>query len=266
VLLCDGGHQRNLRSHAIHGLLGQEGRPPASFLEEARQAPIRYGSVSVRDTEVIDIRPAGERFTFACADGATGIASKVLLATGLADEIPELPGIEPLYGVSVHHCLYCDGFEYSGKTVAAHSKGDKGADLAIMMKHWIADVTACSDGTEVSLHALRRLEEHNIPLRSEPLRFLEGTDDCHRPARRRAVSRESTSLATCRVTCVLSRSRSAKARRQLSRSTRRFCVATGFANSRCKLAQRSSGQLERNPTDTWRVGTFQSLTRGAHIG
>jgi thioredoxin reductase len=176
VLLCDGGHQRNLRSHAIHGLLGQEGRPPASFLEEARQALIRYGSVSVRYTEVIDIRPAGERFAFACADGTTGIASKVLLATGLADEIPELPGIEPLYGVSVHHCLYCDGFEYSGKTVAAYGKGDKGADLAIMIKHWIADVTACSDGTEVSLQALRRLEEHKIPLRSEPVRSLEGTN------------------------------------------------------------------------------------------
>ena len=52
VLLCDVGHQRNLRSHAIHGLLGREGRSPAAFLDEARAELTRYKSVSVRDTLV----------------------------------------------------------------------------------------------------------------------------------------------------------------------------------------------------------------------
>jgi thioredoxin reductase len=130
----------------------------------------------VRETRVTDICPAGEEFEFVCADGSTGTASKVLLATGLVDELPELAGIEPLYGVSVHHCLYCDGFEYAGKPVAAYGKGDKGAELAIMMKHWMSDVVACSDGTEVSAQAVRKLKEHNIPLRTESIQSLEGTD------------------------------------------------------------------------------------------
>jgi thioredoxin reductase len=103
-----------------------------------------------------------------------GSASKVLLATGIVDELPGLSGIEDLYGVSVHHCLYCDGFEYAGKPVAAYGKGDKGADLAIMMKHWVADVVACSDGTEVSTDAARLLKQHGIALRSEPIRSLQG--------------------------------------------------------------------------------------------
>lgn len=105
-----------------------------------------------------------------------GNASKVLLATGLVDEPPELAGIKPLDGVSVHHCLYCDGFEYAGKPVAAYGRGDKGAELAVMMKHWTTDVVACSDGTEVGAQAVRKLAEHNIPLRTEPIRYLEGTD------------------------------------------------------------------------------------------
>ena len=176
ALLCDEGHQRNLSSHAIHGLLGREGRSPAVFLDEARQELTRYKSVSVRGTRVTEIIPAGEEFEFVCADGTTGTASKILLATGLVDELPELAGIEPLYGVSVHHCLYCDGFEYAGKPVAAFGKGDKGAELALMMKHWMQDVVACSDGTEVSAKATRKLEEHNIPLRSEPIQSLEGTN------------------------------------------------------------------------------------------
>jgi thioredoxin reductase len=176
VLLCDEGHQRNLSSHAIHGLLGREGRSPASFLDEAREDLSRYKSVSVRGTRVTAINRAGEGFEFVCADGTAGSASKVVLATGLVDELPELAGIQSLYGVSVHHCLYCDGFEYAGKPVAAYGRGDKGAELAVMMKYWMADVVACSDGTEVSAQATRKLAEHNIPLRTEPIRYLEGAD------------------------------------------------------------------------------------------
>jgi thioredoxin reductase len=176
VLLCDEGHQRNLSSRAIHGLLGREGRSPASFLDEARKDLSRYRSVSMRGTRVTAINRTGKGFEFVCADGTAGSASKVLLATGLVDELPELEGIQALYGVSVHHCLYCDGFEYAGKPVAAYGRGDKGAELAVMMKYWMADVVACSDGTEVSAQATRKLAEHNIPLRTEPIRYLEGAD------------------------------------------------------------------------------------------
>jgi thioredoxin reductase len=176
VLLCDAGHQRNLSSRAIHGLLGREGRLPAEFLIEAQEELSSYKSVSVRGMQVTAISPVGERFEFSCADGSAGEASKVLLATGLVDELPELEGIKSLYGVSVHHCLYCDGFEYAGKPVAAYGRADKGAELAVMMKHWMADVVACSDGTTVSVQAIRKLAEHDIPLRTEPIRYLEGVD------------------------------------------------------------------------------------------
>ena len=176
VLVCDEGRQRNLSSHAIHGLLGREGKSPSDFLDEALEELSRYKSVSVRGTRVASVAPAGEGFEFVCADGTGGTASKVLLATGLVDELPELEGIEPLYGISVHHCLYCDGFEYAGKPVAAYGKGDKGAELAIAMKQWMQDIVVCSDGTGMSAQAMRRLHEHNIPLRTEPIESLEGAN------------------------------------------------------------------------------------------
>jgi thioredoxin reductase len=176
VLLCDDNKQRNRASKAIHGLLGREGLTPSAFLAEARAELTHYRSVSFRRTRVTDIRPAEDGFAFGCADGTGGVASKVLLATGIVDELPEITGVEPLYGVSVHHRLYCDGFEYAGKTVAALGQGDKGADLAVMMKHWIADVVACSDGAEVSADAAQKLKHHRIPLRSEPVVALEGSN------------------------------------------------------------------------------------------
>src|ERR1041384_2122239 len=174
VLLCDVGHQRNLRSHAIHGLLGREGRSPAAFLDEARAELSRYRSVSVRDTLVEGITPAAEGFEVVCRDGMAGRAAKVLLASGLVDELPDVAGIQPLYGISVHHCLYCDGFEYAGKPVAAYGKGDKGAGLAIMMRHWTPDIVALTDGAEMSAGAELKLRQHGIKLRREPVRSLEG--------------------------------------------------------------------------------------------
>jgi len=125
VLVCDDGKPRNRASLAIHGLLGREGKAPSAFLEEARQDLARYRSVLVRKTRVTDIWPAESGFEFGCTDCTAGSASKVLLATGIVDELPGLSGIEDLYGVSVHHCLYCDGFEYAGKPVAAYGKGDR---------------------------------------------------------------------------------------------------------------------------------------------
>ena len=174
VLLCDEGSQRNLRSHAVHGRLGHEGLSPSVLLDKGRQEISRYKSIALRGTKVTDIEPLGNEFEFTCSDGTFGRASKVLLATGLVDELPMLRGIHPLYGASVHHCLYCDGFEYAGRSVAAYGKGDRGAELAVMMKHWIADVVACSDGTTISAQASRKLDDHGIQLRAEPIRCLEG--------------------------------------------------------------------------------------------
>ncbi len=176
VLVCDAGKPRNRTSHAIHGLLGWDGTAPSTFLQEARRGLIRYKQVSVVETPVTNVCPIDDGFEFECANGTAGFAFKVLLATGIIDELPSLAGIEEFYGLSVHHCLYCDGFEYAAKSVAAYGKGDKGADLAIMMKHWMADVVACSDGTKVSADAAKKLKQHGIPLRSETIRSLNGAD------------------------------------------------------------------------------------------
>jgi thioredoxin reductase len=129
----------------------------------------------MKKARVTGITPIGPEFQFSCDDGTSGTASKILLATGIVDEIPELPGIEALYGISVHHCLYCDGFEYLGKAVAAYGRGDKGAELAVMMKHWMSDVIVCSDGTEISAGMSRKLKDHGIPLRNEAIMSLQGS-------------------------------------------------------------------------------------------
>jgi len=106
------------------------------------------------------------------------MARKVLLTTGLIDEVPRLEGIERLYGRSVHHCPYCDGFEHRDQPFAVYGEGDKGASLALLMKQWSSDVLLCTDGpSTVSPSMQARLQQHGITVCSDTIARLEGTDD-----------------------------------------------------------------------------------------
>jgi thioredoxin reductase len=99
----------------------------------------------------------------------------VLLATGLIDEVPDLAGIDDLYGRTVHHCLYCDGFEHSGEPIAAYGAGDKGAGLALMMTQWSPDVILCTGGeAEVTPPMAQRLAERGINIFPHRIVGLEG--------------------------------------------------------------------------------------------
>lgn len=174
VLVCDGGQQRNLASHAIHALPGHEGRRPVEFLAAARRELKRYPSVRVRRTTVEGIARRGAAFAFDCADGSSGLAATVLLATGLVDELPDIPRIGKFYGTSIHHCLYCDGFEYAGAPMLAYGAGDKSAGLALMMSHWSSDIAACCPDGPPGRKLRQRLAEKSIPVLRSPIVELVG--------------------------------------------------------------------------------------------
>jgi thioredoxin reductase len=190
VLLCGWGKGRNYASHGIHSLLTHEGRTPDDFIAAAETDLARYTALERRSVEVVSIAPDGDRFEFRCSDGSRGQAKKILLATGLADELPALSGIEAFYGCSVHHCLYCDGFEYADKPIAAFGEGDKGAGLALMMKQWSADVVLLTNGGEgpsaemddrLRSHGIRRIETKIAGLEGDGsvlrrVRFTDGSD------------------------------------------------------------------------------------------
>jgi thioredoxin reductase len=178
VLLCDGGQPRNQASRAVHCLLGHEGMSPSDLLARGRLELEQYPTVTSRVHRVTDITPFGNQFSVACADGFTVMARKVLLTTGLIDEVPRLEDIERLYGRSVHHCPYCDGFEHRDQPLAVYGEGDKGGSLALMMKQWSSDVLLCTDGpSTVSPSMQARLQQHGIAVCSDTIVRLEGTDD-----------------------------------------------------------------------------------------
>lgn len=177
VLLCDEGEPRNAAAQGIHCLLGHEGLPPSDLLARGRTELRQYPTVTARAERVSDITPMDNRFSVTCADGTAQMALKVLLATGLKDEVPQIEGIERLYGRSVHHCPYCDGFEHRDAPLAVYGAGDEGASLALMMKQWSDDVVLLTGGeAPVSAEMQERLDRHAIAVCTAKIVRLEGTE------------------------------------------------------------------------------------------
>jgi thioredoxin reductase len=178
VLVCDAGHPRNARSQGVHGFLSRDGTPPAELLECAREQLRPYDSVTIRFAEVVDAEQTSEGFAVILDDGSCYTGSKLLLATGVVDELPAIPDIEKFYGRSVYPCPYCDGWEWREQPLAIYGRGEKGTGLSLMLTSWSKDLVLCTDGPAELCRAQReRLMLQKIPVREEPITRLEGTED-----------------------------------------------------------------------------------------
>ena len=110
------------------------------------------------------------------ADNGRATGRKLLLATGIADEVPALEGIDAFYGKSVHHCPYCDGWEHRDEPIAVYGGREKGAKFALMMKQWSADIVLCTDGMPLPSAPTRaQLDANGIPVWRTKIQRLEGT-------------------------------------------------------------------------------------------
>jgi thioredoxin reductase len=177
VLVCDVGEPRNARSHGLHGYLTRDGIPPADFLSIAREEVAKYPSVEFHRGRIVDARRTSGGFVVDCLGGLRFSARKLLLAAGVADELPSVEGLPELYGRSVHHCPYCDGWEWRDHPLAVYGRGETGSALAIGLTVWSDDVVLCTDGpSELSEREEETLAGSSIEVREERIVRLEGQE------------------------------------------------------------------------------------------
>jgi thioredoxin reductase len=177
VLVCDAGQPRNARSAGLHNYLTRDGIQPAELLRLAREELKRYSSVELRSVEVLDATRSPDGFRLVCADGKQLGARKLLLATGVVDELPEIEGLESLYGTSVHHCPYCDAWEWRDQPLAIYGRGEEGSSLALGLTVWSDDLVLCTDGPSgLSDAEAAQLNREGIEIREERIARLEGHD------------------------------------------------------------------------------------------
>ena len=140
VLVVDSGTPRNAPAGQVHNYLGREGTPPGELLATGRSEVAAYGG-RFRSGEVLaaELVPGG--FLLLLAEGAPVRARRLLVTTGLVDELPDVPGVRRLWGSDVLHCPYCHGFEVRDQAIGVLSTSPFGVHQALMWRQWSADVT-----------------------------------------------------------------------------------------------------------------------------
>ncbi len=176
VLVCDAGEPRNERSRGLHGYLTRDGILPADFLSIGREQLAPYG-VDFIPEGVSHVARDADGFTVTLASGARHSSRKLLLATGVRDHVPDIPGFAEMFGRSIHHCPYCDGWEWRGKAMAAYGKRSAAFGLALSLKTWSHDVMLLTGGPGLLSAAQRQeLQRFDISVRERRIARLEGTD------------------------------------------------------------------------------------------
>jgi len=139
VLVVDAGQPRNAPAGHVHNYLGREGTPPGELLAIGREEVAGYGGEVVTG-EVVGAERVDDGFVVDLADGGSVHARRLLVTTGLTDELPGIPGVRELWGSEVLHCPYCHGWEVRDRAIGLLG-GPMGMHAALLWRQWSADVT-----------------------------------------------------------------------------------------------------------------------------
>jgi thioredoxin reductase len=175
VLVLDTDKPRNYASHALHGFLSRDGIHPQQLRRLGREQLRQYDTVKLVMKQATAARCTRDGFEVTVAGGRKVRCRKLLLATGVVDELPQIEGLEALYGRSVFHCPYCDGWESRDKRLVVYSRSANGVGLAIELQVWSDDVVLCTDGARLQSQHIARLQTHGIPWYHQRIARLEGT-------------------------------------------------------------------------------------------
>ncbi|MGC0209386.1 MULTISPECIES: NAD(P)/FAD-dependent oxidoreductase [Streptomyces] len=138
TLVVDAGEPRNAPAAHMQGYLTRDGMPPAEFLAIGREEVARYGVELVRD-RVVDVE-RGEDFAVVLAGGRTVRARRLVVATGLKDELPAVPGVAERFGRDVLHCPFCHGWEVRDQPFGVLATSPASVHQALMVSQWSKDV------------------------------------------------------------------------------------------------------------------------------
>jgi thioredoxin reductase len=136
IVIIDAGQRRNRFAHAAHGFLGQDGRAPGAIAATGRAEVAAYPTVTFLDGTAVCAAQHRDGFTITLADGTTHTAARLVLATGVTDELPDLPGLREGWGKGVVHCPYCHGYEVADRRLGVLALMPFATHQANMIPDW----------------------------------------------------------------------------------------------------------------------------------
>lgn len=176
VLVASCGPTRNAPAHAAHNILTRDGTPPAELLRIGREQLSPY-NVSIRDECAEDIQPGDTHFIVKLSSGREVRTRGIVLATGVRDVLPAIPGFSELWGSGVFHCPYCHGWEVANLPLGIYAAGEAALHLSKLLLVWTQDLMLFTDGSSDLTDAdLERIRRNGIMVREDPVAALEGID------------------------------------------------------------------------------------------
>lgn len=175
VLVLDAGQPRNRFASAAHGVLGHDGKAPGDFLREAREQLLAYPTASVFQCRATRAERKDGDFVVEADDGARWFTGRrLLLASGVTDVLPELPGLAERWGQSAIHCPYCHGYEIGGGAVGVLGRAAMSVHQALLLADW-GDVTLFTQGrVELGEEERAQLARRKVKIEPVPVEALEG--------------------------------------------------------------------------------------------
>lgn len=169
TLVVDGGAPRNAVAPHMHAVLGHDGRAPGDLLTLGRAELERYDSVRVLDGHVEHVAAAASGFAVTLDDGTRLTAAAVLVATGVRDELPDIPGLAEQWGTGVVVCPYCDGWESRDARIAVLATTPMSPHQAQLLRQWSPRTRFFANGAEVTDSDASALRARGIGIEPDPI-------------------------------------------------------------------------------------------------
>ncbi len=157
VAVIDGGQPRNAAAAHLQGFLSRDGIPPAELLEVGRQEVARYGGEVLSDTVAGIARHGNGTLGLTLVSGTAVVARRVLVATGLHDQVVEVAGVAERWGRDVLHCPYCHGYEVRDQSLGVLGGSPLAVQHALLVRGWSGDVVFFAHHTELTEEDRERL-------------------------------------------------------------------------------------------------------------
>ena len=176
VTVVDAGEPRNAPADGVHGLLGLEGVSPVELVARGRDEVLGYGG-EIIDGEVVEVSSASFGFSVTLRDGSVLRARRLLIATGLVDELPEIPGVREQWGRGVLHCPYCHGWEVRDRRIGVLGTHPMALHKAVLFRQWSPDVVFFDHGRQLDAQERATLDALGVAVVAGTISRLEVHDD-----------------------------------------------------------------------------------------
>jgi thioredoxin reductase len=177
VLVVDAGEPRNAPAAHVQGFLSRDGMAPSELLRVGRAEVERYGG-RILSAKAVDIRFSGSgQLEVVLDDGSRLSARRLLVATGLTDELPSVPGAHERFGRDVLHCPYCHGYEVRDRRLGVIGGGANSLHQVQLVRQWAADVVFFPAGTVLTADQREQLVARAIGVEEQPVTRLVVEDD-----------------------------------------------------------------------------------------